>query len=155
MNKRQLLLLIGGIAYVIIFGSIVPILIINLNLYGLIYNFFAGLARDGFFFLVYLISTFIFFPFIFATFEKGKLSFNIEDKKKKERNPRFYSYLLLLIGLPIMIWLILGFLGYYSITEVSGGLGDFVLNGFLVSLIVLFYFCILPAIVLGLKKNRF
>lgn len=155
MNKRQLLLLIGGIAYVIILGSIVPILIINLNLYGLIYNFFAGLARDGFFFLVYLISTFIFFPFIFATFEKGKLSFNVEDKKKKQKNPRFYSSLLFLIGLPIMIWLILGFLGYYSITEVSGGLGDFILNGFLVSLIVLFYFVILPAIVLGLKKNRF
>ena len=154
MNKRQIILLIVGIAYVIILGSIVPILIINLNLYGQIYNFFAGLARDGFFFLIYLMSTFLFFPFIYATHVKEKLSFNVDSKRKKKKNPRFYSSILFLIGLPIMIWLILGYLGYYSITEVSGGLGDIVLNGFLVSLIVLLYIIIFPAIVLGLKKNR-
>ncbi|MHA1930979.1 MAG: hypothetical protein ACW96X_00470 [Promethearchaeota archaeon] len=75
-------------------------------------------------------------------------------KKKKQKNPRYYASILFLIGLPIMVWLYLGFLGYYSVTEVSGGLGDFVQNGFLVCLILLFYFCICPAIVLGLKKNR-
>jgi len=155
MNKRQIILLIVGIAYVIILGSIVPVIIINLNLYGQIYNFFAGLARDGLFFFLYLISTFFFFPFIYSTHVKGKLSFNVDVKGKKKKNPRFYSSILFLIGLPIMIWLILGNFGYYSITEVSGGLGDFILNGFLVSLIVLSYIIIIPAIVLGLKKNRF
>lgn len=55
-----------------------------------------------------------------------------------------------------MIWLILGNLVYYSITEASGdGLGVFIKNGFLVSLIVLLYYCIFPGIVLGLKKNRY
>jgi len=155
MNKRQLILLIVGIVYVIILGSIVPILIINLNLFGPIYIFFDRLARDGFFFLIFLMSTFIFYPFIYATHVKEKLSFNVDSKGKKHRNPRFYSSFLFLIGLPFMIWLILGILGYYSITEVSGGLGDLVLNGFLVSLIVILYFFIFPAIVLGLKKNRF
>ena len=154
MNKRQIILLIVGIAYVIILGSIVPVIIINLNLYGQIYNFFAGLAQDGFFFLIFLFSTFLFFPFIYSTHVKGKLSFNVDVKGKKKKNPRFYSSILFLIGLPIMIWLILGTLGYYSITEPSGGLGDFILNGFLVSLIVLFYIIIIPGIVLGLKKNR-
>lgn len=155
MNKRQIILLIVGIAYVIILGSIVPVIIINLNLYGQIYNFFAGLAQDGLFFFLFLISTFLFFPFIYSTHVKGKLSFNVDVKGKKKKNPRFYSSILFLIGLPIMIWLIHGILGYYSITEVSGGLGDLVLNGFLVSLIVILYFLIFPAIVLGLKKNRF
>jgi hypothetical protein len=100
-------------------------------------------------------STFIFFPFIYSTHIKEKLSFNIDRRGKRPRNPRFYSSLLFLIGLPILIWLILGFLGYYSITEVSGGLGDIVQNGFLVSIIVLFYFIIIPGIVLGVKKNRY
>ncbi|MHA1988068.1 MAG: hypothetical protein ACW98D_15645 [Promethearchaeota archaeon] len=155
MNKRQIILLIVGIAYVIILGSIVPIMIINLNLFGQIYNIFAGLAQDGFFFLIFLVSTFLFFPFIYSTHVKGKLSFNVDFKGKVKRNPRFYSSILFLIGLPIMIWLIFGILGFYSVTEVSGGLGHFILNGFLVSLIVLFYIVIIPAIVLGLKKNRF
>ena len=101
-------------------------------------------------------STFLFFPFIYSTHVKGKLSFNVDVKGKKKKNPRFYSSILFLIGLPIMIWLILGNLVYYSITEVSGdGLGVFIKNGFLVSLIVLLYFCIFPGIVLGLKKNRY
>lgn len=155
MNKRQFLLLIGSIVYIIILGSIIPILIIYLNLFGAIYNYFAGVAQVGVFFFLYLLSTFFFFPFIYSTLVQEKLSFNIVSSKKKQKNPRYYASILFVIGLPIMIWLILGNIGYYSITEVIGGLGDFVLNGFLVCLVVLFYFCIFPAIILSLKKNRY
>jgi hypothetical protein len=84
MNKRQILLFFGGISYVIILGSVIPILIINLNLFGSIYDYFAVLARDGLFFLLYLISTFFFFPFIYSTLVKGKLSFNVDVNKKKK-----------------------------------------------------------------------
>jgi hypothetical protein len=155
MNKRQSILLIGSIAYVIALSSIIPILIIQLNLFGSIYDYFAGLARDGLFFLLFLISTFLFFPFIYATSIKGKLSFNVDASKKnsKSRNPRYPATILLMIGLPIIVWLILGNLGYYSVTEVSGGMGDFIQNGFLVCLIILLYFCIIPGLILGLKKR--
>jgi hypothetical protein len=155
MNKKQLILLIGSIIYISILGFLVPILIITFDLYGKIYDFFADLARVGVFFFLFLMTTFFFFPFIYSTLVKEKLSFNIERGRKKQKNPRFYAFILFLIGAPILIWLILGNLGYYSFTEVSGGLGDFVLNGFLVSLVVVLYFCIFPGIILGLKKNRF
>ena len=156
MNKKQFLVLIGSLVYVIILGSIIPIIIINLNLFGSIYNFFAELANNGVFFVLWLLTTFFFFPFIYSTIVKEKLSFNVRSSKNKQKNPRYYAIILLLIGLHIMIWLIFGNLVYYSITEVSGdGLGVFIKNGFLVCLIVLLYFCIFPGIVLGLKKNRY
>lgn len=155
MIKKQFKLLIGSIIYISTLGFLIPFLISKFDLFGEIYDFFGRLASAGFFFFLFLMSTFFFFPFIYATMVKEKLSFNIERSKKKQKNPRFYASILIVIGLPIMIWLILGNLGYYSITEVSGGLGNFIHNGFLVSFIVLQYFCILPAIILGLKKNRF
>jgi len=155
MNKKQLKLLIGSVIFISTLGALIPILITSFDLYGGIYDYFAGLAHVGVFFFIYLISTFFFFPFIYSTLVKEKLSFNIVNSKKKQKNPRYYAHILFIIGLPILSWLILGNLGYYSITEVSGGLGDFVLNGFLVSLIVLLYFCIFPAIALALKKNKF
>ncbi|MHA2180285.1 MAG: hypothetical protein ACXAAH_02545 [Promethearchaeota archaeon] len=153
MNKRQIILLFGTIAYVVILGSIIPIVIINLNLFGAIYDYFAELANVGVFFFLWIISTFFFFPFSYSTLVKGKLSLNVDVSKKRQKNPRYYALILLIIGSPIMVWLILGYLGYYSVTLVSGGLGDFVLNGFLVCIILLLYFCIFPAIILGLKKN--
>jgi len=156
MNKKQFLVLIGSLVYVIILGSIIPIIIINLNLFLSIYNFFAELARDGVFFVLWMVSTFFFFPFIYSTLVKEKLSFNVRSSKTKQKNPRYYAHILLLIGLPIMIWLILGNLGFYSITKVSGGgLTIFIKNGFFVSLLILFDFCIFPGIVLGLKKNKY
>ncbi|MFX1455017.1 MAG: hypothetical protein ACFFDB_06540 [Promethearchaeota archaeon] len=155
MNRKSLISLIGAIAYVILLGILVPTLIEYFNLYTLIYDYFAQLSRGGVFFFAYLMSTFFFFPFIYSTLVKEKLSFNIDTSKKKQRNPRFYAKILFLIGLPILIWLIYGNIGYYSITDVSGGLGEFVVNGFLVCVFVLLYFCIFPAIILGLKKDRF
>ncbi|MHA2281590.1 MAG: hypothetical protein ACXAC5_12155 [Promethearchaeota archaeon] len=151
MNKKSLKFLIGSVIYILTLGLLIPILVSVFDLFGQIYDYFADLAYAGVFFFIYLIGTFFFFPFIYSTLVKGKLSFNIERKNKKQKNPRYYAFILFLIGLPILIWLILGNLGYYSIKEVSGGLGEFALNGFLVSLIVLLYFCICPALILGLK----
>ncbi|MHA2036504.1 MAG: hypothetical protein ACW98X_08725 [Promethearchaeota archaeon] len=133
----------------------VPIIISNFNLFRPIYDYFAQLSRQGVFFFLYLMSTFFFFPFMYSTLVKEKLSFNIDKNKKNRKNPRYYAYILFIIGLPILIWLIFGILGYYSITETIGGLGEFVQNGFLVCLVVLFYFCICPALILVMKKNRY
>ncbi len=155
MNKKHFLLLIVAIIYVAFLGSIVPIIISYFNLFGPIYDYFARLAGQGFFFFLYLMSTFFFFPFMYSTLVKERLSFNIDKSKKRRKNPRYYAVILFLIGIPIFIWLILGVLGYYSITEVVGGLGEFVQNGFLVSLVILFYFFICPGIILSLKKNRY
>ena len=155
MNRRQVLLLVASIAYVVLLSSIVPILISFFNLFEFIYDYFAELAGAGVFFVIYLMGTFFFFPFIYSTLIREKLSINIDKVNKKERNPRYYATILFLIGFPIMVWLILGNLEYYSITDNRGGLGIFILNGFLVCLITVFYFCIAPAIVLGLKKNRY
>lgn len=154
MNRRQVLLFVPSIAYVVVLSAIVPILVSYFNLFGLIYNYFAELAGDGVFFVIYLLGTVFFFPFIYSTHVREKLSINLDKAKKAKRKPRYYATILFLIGLPIMVWLILGNLGYYSITDNIGGLGVFIQNGFLVSLITLTYFCIAPAIVLGLKKNR-
>ncbi len=155
INKKQLKLLLGSFIYILILGFLIPYLISSFGFFDEIYNYFSRLAQIGVFFFLYLMGTFFFFPFMYSTLVKEKLSFNIVNSKKQKKNPRYYASILFLIGLPIMIWLILGNLGYYSITEVSGGLGDFVRNGFLVSLFVLLYFCIFPAITLGLKKNRY
>lgn len=155
MNRKQALLLVVSITFVVILSAIVPILISYFNLFGLIYNYFYELAGDGVFFVIYLLGTFLFFPFIYSTSVRGKLSINIDKAKRAKRNPRYYATILSLIGLPILVWLTLGNLGYYSIRDNSGGLGDFILNGFLVCLIFLSYYCIAPAIILGLKKNRY
>ncbi|MFW9825874.1 MAG: hypothetical protein ACFFE4_23245 [Candidatus Thorarchaeota archaeon] len=155
MNKKSVILLIVAIVYVILVGILVPTLIEYFNLFPTMYSYFFQLSRVGVFFFTYLMSTFFFFPFIYSTLVKEKLSFNIDTSKKKQKNPRYYAKILFLIGLPILIWLIYWNIGYYSITDVSGGLGEFVVNGFLVCIFVLLYFCIFPAIILALKKNRY
>ncbi|KKK41977.1 hypothetical protein LCGC14_0827760 [marine sediment metagenome] len=157
MVNRVFSFFVPILIYFSIIGIIVPFLVIEFRFYLSVYTLFEEWASRGFFFSIYLISTFFFFPFIYSTLVKERLSFNINIKKrdKKRMNPRQFGIILFVIGIPLMIWFLLGLVGYYSITEVNGGLGQLVQNGFLVLLIVLMYFCIFPAIILSLKKNKF
>lgn len=153
MNKKIVILLIGATTYICVLGFLVPFIFIILNLNIPMYASFEKLASMGFFFFLYLIATMIFFPFIYSTLVQERLSFSINKTNKNGKSPRYYSRILFMIGIPIMIWLILGNLGYYSTTEFVGGLALLIHNGFIVLIIILMYFCIIPAIVLSFKKS--
>jgi len=153
-NIKKAILVISAIFYVSIIGFVLPYMIIVLDLYHSVYDSIEDMASVGIFFFSYLISTFIFFPFIYSTITKEKLSLSLRNQGKKAKNPRYYASILFIIGIPIMIWLIIGACGYYSISEFSYGLGELVLNGFLVMSIMLMYFCIIPALILSLKRGK-
>ena len=157
MVKSVFRFLVPILIYFSITGILGPFLVIEFRFYISVYPLFDDMASRGFFFSSYLISTFFFFPFIYSTLVKESLSFNINIQKrnKKRMNPRQLGIILFVIGIPLMIWFLFGLVGYYSITEINGGLGQLVQNGFLVLLIILMYFCIFPAIILSLKKNKF
>lgn len=153
-NIKKAILVISAIFYVSIIGFVLPYMIIVLDLYHSVYDSIEDMASVGIFFFSYLIGTFIFFPFIYSTITKEKLSLSLRNQGKKAKNPRYYASILFIIGIPIMIWLIIGACGYYSISEFSYGLGELVLNGFLVMSIMLMYFCIIPALILSLKRGK-
>jgi len=153
-NKKKSILVISAIFYVSIIGFILPYMLIVLDLYYSVYDLNEKMASVGVFFFFYLMGTFLFFPFIYSTLIEEKLSLSIRNHRKEAKNPRYYAYILFIIGIPIMIWLIIGIRGYYSMSEFSGGLGELVHNGFLVMLIMLMYFCIIPALILSLKRNK-
>ena len=153
-NRKKVNLVIFAILYVSIIGIIVPFMLIALDLYHSVYDFNEKMGFKGVFFFIYLIGTFFFFPFIYSTLKEEKLSFSIGRSRKKAKNPRYYGLILLIIGIPIMIWLIIGMAKYYSISEFSGGLGELVFDGFLVMLIMLMYFCIFPAFILSFKTGK-
>lgn len=155
MIKRFIRFFFPILIYFCITGLILPFLVIEFRFYISVYLLFEEMALNGVFFFLYVISTFIFFPFIYSTLIKEKLSFNIKKQDKQRMNPRQTGIILFVIGVPLMIWCLFGLVGYYSITEVTNGLGIFVQNGFLVLLILLMYFCIFPAIILSLKKKKF
>lgn len=154
INTKKLGFVIIGIIYISFIGFIFPYLIINFRIYFLISDYFSDLASDGIFFLMFIASTIFFFPFIYSTITKEKLSLSTRNTKKKGRNPRNSAIILLVFGIPIMIWLIVGSQWYFTSTEFEGGFGVFAKNGFLVLLIIVFYFCIAPGIVLSLKKKK-
>lgn len=153
-NKKKVILVISAIFYVSIIGFVLPYMLIVLDLYHSVYDSIEKMASVGVFFFSYLIGTFTFFPFIYSTITKEKLSLSLRNTRKKAKNPRYYASILFIIGIPVMIWLTVGTVGYYSISEFSYGLGELVLNGFLVMLIIFMYFCIIPALVLSFKKSK-
>ena len=153
-NKKKATLVIIAIFYVSLIGFVIPYMLIVLDLYHSVYDLNEDMAYSGVFFFFYLMGTFLFFPFIYSILVKEKLSLSVRKSRKKAKNPRYYGSILLIIGIPIMILLIIGMLGYYSMSEFGGGLGEFVYNGFLVMLIMLIYFCIIPALILGSKKSN-
>jgi len=153
-NKKKTILVISAIFYISIMGFVLPFMLIVLDLYHTVYDLNEEIASVGVFFFLYLMGTFFFFPFIYSTLIEEKLSISIRNKRKNAKNPRYYASILFIIGIPIMIWLIIGTIGHYSISEFSGGLGELVFNGFLVMLIMLMYFCIIPALILSLKKGK-
>jgi hypothetical protein len=153
-DKKKGILVIIAIFYIFIISFLIPYMLFVFDLHRSIYDFNENMASRGVFFFLYIVSTIIFFPFIYSTLTKQKLSLNIRNTKKKAKNPRYYASILFIIGIPIMIWLIIGMFGYYSMSEFKGGLGEFAYNGFLVILFMLLYFCIIPALVLCLKKGK-
>ena len=155
MIKRVFRFIVPILIYFSIAGFAVPFIVIKFGFYDSVYALLEELASKGFFFFLYLMSNFFFFPFIYSTLIKGRLSFNISKQSKKRKNQRRIALILFVFGIPLIIWCLFGLVGYYSITEFSGGMGQLVHNGFLVLIIILMYFCLFPAIILGLKKNRF
>ncbi|MHA1914636.1 MAG: hypothetical protein ACW986_11160 [Promethearchaeota archaeon] len=150
--KKKISFLVGSIVYITMILVFFPIIIVLFDLYKSIYDIFADMASVGFFFLLFLVSTIFFFPFIYSTIVKGGLSLNIRAEKKGKKNPRFLGLTMFVIGIPLIILTIFGIAGYYSIGEFRGGLGELVYNGFLITFIVLLYFCIFPAFILSTRK---
>lgn len=154
MIKKVFRYVIPILIYFSIIGFVIPFIVIKFGFYLSIYALFEDLSTNGTFFVIYLSSTFFFFPFIYSTLVKERLSLNIRDQNKKRKNPRQLALILFVFGIPLMIWCIFGLVGHYSMTEFPGGIGQFIQNGFLVLLIVLMDFCIIPGIILSLKKNK-
>jgi hypothetical protein len=154
LNKKNVILLISTILYISLIGFILPLVFISLDVNQSIYSYFDYLSDEGFFFLTYIVSTILFFPFIYSTLVKEKLSLSVRNIHKKRKNPRYYASVLFIIGIPITFWLIVGLVGYNSMYDHTPGLGEFANNGFLVLLFVLMYFCIIPALLLSAKKNK-
>ena len=154
MQNKKKAILVSVIFYISIIGFVIPYMLIVLDLYHFVIDWVEDMAIKGVFFFFWLIGTFFFFPLIYSTLVEEKLSISIRNKRKEAKNPRYYASILFIIGIPIMIWLIIGTIGNYSISEFSGGLGELVFNGFLVMLIMLMYFCIIPALILSLKKGK-
>lgn len=154
LNKKHVILLICIVLYISLTVFILPIIFIRFDLNSSIYNYFEELSDAGFFFLIYLVSTILFFPFIFSTLVKERLSLSVRNVDKRGKNPRYYATILFIIGIPILFWLIVGYIGYIKMYDHTPGLGELANNGFLVLLFVLMYFCIIPALVLSAKKNK-
>ncbi|KKM08277.1 hypothetical protein LCGC14_1725480 [marine sediment metagenome] len=155
MVKKVFRFIVPLLIYFSITGFVIPFIVIKFGFYYGMYALFEDLGTTGLFFAIYLVSTFFFFPFIYSTLIKERLSLNIRNQDKKRKNPRQLAVILFIIGIPLMIWFLFGLVGHYSITEFQGGMGQLVQNGFLVLIIILIYFCIIPGIVLSLKKNKF
>lgn len=152
--KKKIILLIIAVFYISLIGFILPLVFISFDLNQSIYSYFEEVSDAGSFFLIYIVSTILFFPFIYSTLVKEKLSLSVRNSKKRGKNPRYYAVILFIIGIPILFWLIVGFLGYIKMYDHTPGLGELANNGFLVLLILLMYFCIIPAILLSAKKNK-
>ena len=154
LSKKKIILLIFSIFYISLVGFILPLVFISFDLNQSIYSYFEEVSDAGSFFLIYIVSTICFFPFIYSTLVKEKLSLSVRNINKRRKNPRYYAMILFIIGIPIMFWLIVGLMGYYTMYDHTPGLGELANNGFLVLLFVLMYFCIIPALLLSAKKNK-
>ena len=153
LNKKKTIFLVLSIVYLTIVGVFLPIILVLFDLYKLIFEIFADMASIGVFFFLFLLSTIFFFPFIYSTLVKERLSFNIRDSKKEAKNPRFLGLILFVIGIPLLVLILIGIVAYYSLGEFQGGFGELANNGFLVLLIMDLYFGIFPAFILSFKKK--
>lgn len=153
-TKKNTFLLIIAICYLSIIGIVLPYMIITLNWNSILQDLFRRLAKGGVFFTLYLFATLLFFPITYTTLLQEKQSHDTKNKKNKVRKPPFYAYILFVISIPIMLWLVVGIIGYYSVTDYTGGMDEFARNGFLTLFLVLLYYCIIPAIILSLKRGK-
>lgn len=154
LKKKTAILLIFAALYISLMVFILPYMFIIFDLNNSIYSYFEDLSRKGIFFSIYVVSTILFFPFIYSTLVKEKLSLSVRNIERRGKNPRYYAFILFLIGIPIMFWIVVGLIGYSSRADHTPGLGEFAKNGFLVLFFVLLYFCIIPALLLSAKKNK-
>ena len=154
LDKKKVILLTCAILYISLVVFILPLVFISFDLNQSIFKDFEDFADEGSFFLIYIVSTILFFPFIYSTLVKEKLSLSVRNINKKGKNPRYYAVILFIIGIPIMFWLIVGLVGYNLMYDHTPGLGEFVNNGFLVLFFVVIYFCIAPTLLLSFKKNK-
>ena len=108
LMQRSKSIWIIALCYISIIGFIIPFMIIALNWYQVMYDIFERMATVGVFFTLYLISTLLFFPFIYSTLLQEKRSYEGKKSKKRIKQPRLYGYLLFIISIPLVIWLIVG-----------------------------------------------
>ncbi|MFX1478692.1 MAG: hypothetical protein ACFFCI_11240 [Promethearchaeota archaeon] len=112
---------------------------------------FEDLSPQGIFFFLYLISIIFFVPYLFSITATEKWWLGRYRIGKKFRTNRTLGYILLIIGVPILTWLIIAVIRYYSITDFVGGLGEFVYNGFLVLSLMCVLFFIIPGLILSFR----
>lgn len=150
--KKIVLLVIVAIYITFMSFGIILIAMSN-DFFHLIYNFFAEIAKIGIFFFIYLMILLFVLPgTYFNLIVHKKNSEIIETQKKDTRKNRNLCILLLAIGIPLMIWAIIGFVRYYIITDYFGGLGEVALNGFLVLLLGCILLLIIPGLILGIRR---
>lgn len=150
--KKHLTLLIFALLFIGIVGILIPILLIYTGLYRSIYITFEDLAPEGIFFFLYMISIIIFLPYLLSISATEKWWLGKKRSSRKFRRNRTLGYILLIIGVPVLTWLIIAAIRYYSITEFIGGLGEFVYNGFLVLSFMCVLFLVIPGLLLSLRR---
>ena len=151
--KKIIVLLIFAAIYITFMTYGIIITVISTDFFHLIYDTFTEMAKIGIFFFIYLIILLFVIPGIYFNLIVHKKDFKVKESKKTEaKNNKSICILLLTIGIPIMIWSIIGTYRYYAITEYYGGLGEFALNGFLIFLEGCILFFIIPGLILGIRR---
>lgn len=134
-----------------IFG--IYITVIHNHFYHIIHNLFLELAKIGIFFFIYIIIVLFILPGLSLNLVVHRKNSELKETKKRDpRKDKNRSILLLAIGLPLMVWAIIGSYRYYILTEYYGGLGELALNGFLVLLQGIIFIFIIPGLIIGIKS---
>jgi len=156
--KKNIVILIIGVIYLIFMTFGIIITTVSNDFYHKIYNSVAEIAEIGIFFFIFIFVLLIVIPGIYLNFIMDKKNFNLkESKKTKAKNRSILGIFLLIIGIPLVIWSMIGVHRYYIITEFYGGLGEFALNGFLVLLTICIFFFVIPGVILAIRyyENNF
>ncbi len=152
IKKKIVLLVIAGIYITFMSFGIILIAMSN-DIFHLIYEAFAEIAKIGIFFFIYIIIILFVIPGTYLNLIVHKKNFEIKETKKKgTRKNRNLCILLLTIGIPLILWAIIGVVRYYIITVYFGGLGEVALNGFLVLLMGCILLLIIPGLILGIRS---
>lgn len=151
--KKKIVILIIGAIYLTFMTFGIIITARSNKFYHLIYNSFGEIAKISIFFFIYIFIILILIPGIYLNFIVEKKNFNIKESKKKEvKNRNKLGILLLIIGIPLVIWSIIGTYRYYKITDFYGGLGELALNGFLVFLNLFILLFIIPGLIFAIRR---